>query len=353
MYWFGYKTALPKPTGPYNVGTAEIMSGRGEQSTLGIIDFSEMPLSFFAGWILRNTVIPTYQNAPLIQPKDYEETPQLDLQRLRVLICSHGLGGNRAILSVLCCELASYGYVAASLDHRDLSASHTYYYPEKEGTEIAEKAKVINVPFKRCPIDDFETRNKQVNIRAQEERLNLSSLAVFGHSFGGGTTIAALAKDARLQCGVCLDAWLFPLGEEVYENINKPILFINSFAFQWPKNIKRIQRILSGHNGDFYMFQITQLVRLLLNSSNVFIFRNTGHLTQTDFAHIIPSFFARRSSSFGTIPPLTTTSVNNKLCFDFLEAQLGNKEKRTYPLSVNMEDYVLEGTNVDTSNLDD
>ncbi|RDD38385.1 Platelet-activating factor acetylhydrolase, partial [Trichoplax sp. H2] len=316
MYWFGYKTALPKPTGPYNVGTAEIMSGRGEQSTLvrlyyptqpsqelrnrchtsswlpepinnytkGIIDFAEMPLRFFTGWMLRNTVIPTYQNAPLIQPKDYEETPQLDLQRLRVLICSHGLGGNRAILSVLCCELASYGYVAASLDHRDLSASHTYYYPEKEGTEIAEKAKVINVPFKRCPIDDFETRNKQVNIRAQEvsnvidllEKLNAGApitnlidssdfkleqfkAPVFGHSFGGGTTIAALAKDARLQCGVCLDAWLFPLGEEVYENINKPILFINSFAFQWPKNIKRIQRILSGHNGDFYMFQITQL----------------------------------------------------------------------------------------------
>ncbi|RDD35855.1 hypothetical protein TrispH2_012067, partial [Trichoplax sp. H2] len=86
---------------------------------------------------------------------------------------------------------------------------------------------------------------------------------------------------------------------------------------------------------------------------NLLTLKNTGHLTQTDFAHIIPSFFARRSSSFGTIPPLTTTSVNNKLCFDFLEAQLGNKEKRTYPLSVNMEDYVLEGTNVDTSNLDD
>lgn len=84
----------------------------------------------------------------------------------------------------------------------------------------------------------------------------MSSLAIFGHSFGGATTLNALAKDKRLKCGICLDAWLFPLGEEAYENIDKPILFINSYSFQWSKNIKRIQRILSGNNGKFAFVDI-------------------------------------------------------------------------------------------------
>lgn len=61
---------------------------------------------------------PAYWNAPLVLPNDYNESSQFDLQNLRVLICSHGLGGNRAILSVTCCEMASYGYVVASMDHR-------------------------------------------------------------------------------------------------------------------------------------------------------------------------------------------------------------------------------------------
>lgn len=54
-----------------------------------------------------------------------------------------------------------------------------------------------------------------------------------------------------------------------------------------------------------------------------FIPRNTGHLSQTDFAHITPSILAKYNRSFGITPAITINAVNNKLCFDFLEMQLG------------------------------
>ena len=102
----------------------------------------------------------------------------------------------------------------------------------------------------------------------------MSSLAIFGHSFGGATAINALAKDKRLKCGICLDAWLFSLGEEAYENIDKPILFINSYSFQWSKNVKRIQRVVSGNKGKFLIVDICIILNTkLLISYEFYDFR--------------------------------------------------------------------------------
>lgn len=43
--------------------------------------------------------------------------------RLPVVIFSHGLGGNRAVYSIICSELASHGYVVFALEHADGTAS--------------------------------------------------------------------------------------------------------------------------------------------------------------------------------------------------------------------------------------
>ena len=60
----------------------------------------------------------TFADAPLASDKDYSTSPQYSMKNMPVLICSHGLAANRAGLTALCSEFASYGYVVAAVEHR-------------------------------------------------------------------------------------------------------------------------------------------------------------------------------------------------------------------------------------------
>ena len=58
-----------------------------------------------------------------------------------------------------------------------------------------------------------------------------------GHSFGGGSVLEAGAHlmneplYEKVSRYLCLDPWIFPLSEESYKNLERPILFINSERF--------------------------------------------------------------------------------------------------------------------------
>jgi platelet-activating factor acetylhydrolase len=108
-------------------------------------------------------------------------------------------------------------------------------------------------------------------------RLDVSTAAVMGHSFGGATTVQTLSVDSRfkwvtsafpllpltlllslplsspfffpyppspsLRCGIALDTWMIPIASEIYSSnasISQPLYFINSYAFQWRENMRRM-----------------------------------------------------------------------------------------------------------------
>ncbi len=55
------------------------------------------------------------ERAPLISK---EAMGQLAAPVLPVVVFSHGLGGMRTTNSAVCCDLASYGFLVASVEHR-------------------------------------------------------------------------------------------------------------------------------------------------------------------------------------------------------------------------------------------
>ncbi|KAM7395772.1 hypothetical protein PAMA_007177 [Pampus argenteus] len=293
-----------------------------------------------------------------------------------VIIFSHGLGAFRTLYSAICAELASQGFIVASVEHRDLSASATFHFREKTESEKANK----NFP-KPCTSDpadlvkewmyyrplrhgesEFTLRNQQVKQRGDEcilaldklieinsgisvqnvlqtrfdwttleNSMDLCRIAVMGHSFGGGTVIEALCKEVKFKCGIALDAWMFPLEDEIFPRVKQPIFFINSEKFQWAGNISRMRKLDSA-----------------VIQRKMITIRGTVHQSFPDFTFLTGNWIGKLMKLKGEIDPELALDLCNKATLAFLQRHLGleNNFNQWDPLIDGQDDNLIPGTNV-------
>ena len=110
-------------------------------------------------------------------------------------------------------------------------------------------------------------------------RLDLGRAAIMGHSFGGATTIQTLSQDQRflsvsthththtlslsLRCGIALDCWMLPIHRDLLETgLQQPLLFINSFSFQWPRNIRAMFKLSQSNKKTSHKSTSTTIITL-------------------------------------------------------------------------------------------
>lgn len=309
--------------------------------------------------------IPAYLNAP------YKH----NVQKCPVIIFSHGLGAFRTLYSAICSELASHGFIVASVEHRDESASATYFYREKSESEKACVAahKVPSVPnhlteqwmYYRAlehGEPEFPLRNRQVKQRADEcisalnklieinagkavenvlqtgfdwttleNSMDLCRIAAMGHSFGGATVIESLCKEVKFKCGIALDAWMTPLDEEIFPRVKQPIFFINSEKFQWAGNISRMKHLESA-----------AIPRKMIT------IRGTVHQSFPDFTFLTSNWIGKLLNLKGEADPHVAMDLCNRASLAFLQRHLGlEKDFNQWDQLIDGKDpNLIPGTNV-------
>ena len=148
------------------------------------------------------------------------------------------------------------------------------------------------------------------------QRINLSNIAVGGHSYGGATAIHASKTDKRVKACFVFDGWINPVPKSTIKSgLVKPFLSIGRPS--WEKS----------DYSDNYNF----LKKLFSNSSDFshnLIIKNTLHLDYTDIPMYSP--IIKHVMDVGDLPPFETQDLINNLTYTFLETYLLGKPAKNF-----------------------
>ncbi|XP_064028523.1 platelet-activating factor acetylhydrolase 2, cytoplasmic isoform X1 [Pogoniulus pusillus] len=332
--------ALPPGKGPHHVGCTDVMVGHTQQGLFFRLFYPCLPRAGAQQplWLPRREYCSGLGSVAQRAQRWLLPLLSLTLGSCRVpvswngpfkpcsrgyplIIFSHGLGAFRTLYSSVCLELASWGFVVASLEHRDHSACATYFCTAEAGREEW-------IPYQQVPRGqkEFYFRKQQIHQRAEEcvralrlfqdlssgrsvpnalqqdfdlsalqGSIDVSKAAAVGHSFGGVTAVLALVKEPSFRCAVALDAWMFPLENSLYPEVPRPVLFINTEQFQTPESVAKMKR-LSCRNSQ------TKIITIL----------GSVHQSHTDLIFLTGRLIGRIFSARGTLDPYKCLDITSR-----------------------------------------
>jgi predicted dienelactone hydrolase len=288
---------FPAPAGPDQIGTVSlhlVQAGRPDPWVPGRTRELMISLTYPARHAGR------YPAAPYMEEGAWESLGQSDFSLgpalvpqtgahegapvdrhpsgLPVILYSPPSGGDRTFNTALVQDLASRGYLVATVDH-------TYSDDEVEfpggrvaqrvlpahqdiqqlTAEVAERDKDV-----RFVLDELTAIDHGANPDADHHALpgglrgamNLNEVGMLGMSLGGATAAAAMLDDPRMKAGVDMDGTLF--GPVVTTGLNRPFLLLSSadhnrdndpsWAQFWTASTgwKRDFRLLGSAHGSYF-----------------------------------------------------------------------------------------------------
>ncbi len=228
-----------------------------------------------------------------------------------VVVFSHGYTGTFTDYTFLFEDLASRGYVVASVDHTyeatavqfpDGRFVHSGFGSHLGKTVLEDDASLSFALSVR--LDDLKFVANELNrLNASVQspfagRIDTSRIAVAGHSMGGLAATLAVERDRRFKAGVIIDVHDGYVPEAVVGSTQTPVFILGSGREQWTENECKLWNNLHGP-------------RFAVN------FKGAEHLTPSDAV-----WLAEYAVKTGTMGPGKTVSALRNYIAAFLDATL-------------------------------
>jgi len=344
---------LPEPTGPFSIGTKLyhwVDSSRPEwftPDTEDPNDFRELlvqvwypvekttgkPVPYLYNLNIRADGIGAAGGIPgflvshidLVKTHSFLNEAIIPNKRFPLLILSHGITGYKEIHTALIEELASHGYIVVAPDHT-YDCNLTVF---PDGHTADYRSDITGYP------DSVRIRRQQLNTRVADVRyildqmlssddfhnvINVEKVGVLGHSYGGATAIQTAYEDSRFKAVLTLDSWMNPIPELIIDSgISQPFLYLG--RPHW--------------NDSDYPSSPTKLVRFLKNVKKDKIHYTLQGARHLDFSDVpLYSTISDYLLETGSVAPIKTVSIVNKVVVSFFDKFLKNKSNQ-FPDNLN------------------
>ena len=287
---------LPKPNGQYIIGTDVIILediNRKEEFTKNdddyrkiivqawypaitqtdsiypYLDFSEIRTPYIA----KRIGVPEYMIKHINEIKANAYYRALPINKeFPIIVFSHGLGGNRTQNSINIESLASNGYIVFAIEHT-FDANVTIFNDTtfiEFDSYLADD--VTEEEFYNTRIPQIKTRSADVSFLINQIELfkkqgyylgrisDINNIGIFGHSFGGGTSIVSAYLDSRIDACINLDGWLEPIPMNIInDGINIPFCYIGQIQKDWsgaPYNESKLLNFHKNNKAESYIIEI-------------------------------------------------------------------------------------------------
>ncbi|KAL3069131.1 hypothetical protein niasHS_009805 [Heterodera schachtii] len=173
-----------------------------------------------------------------------------------------------------------------------------------------------------------------------KNRLALDRCVCMGHSFGAASSLSACAEYPSLfNACVLLDAWLYPVERRMYPATVQPVLMLNASKWQWPRNVRRMQRLLAkattATNDDKTATETTTTTAPQQQSQDgaarqqqLHSRMDIVHQSFSDFGFLVPGRVARYIGVQGDLDPLLTGTAVLEMVLQFLESQFLHQQQQ-------------------------
>ena len=224
---------------------------------------------------IKNISTNSYFNAPIISGQG----------AFPMLMFSHGLGGMKNQNSIQIEALVHQGYIIVAPDHA-YDANITVFNDGtiadfRSGSErivTEDQFWEYRLPQLQKRTDDINYIYNKVKLLLEDKKsiwkyVNIEKIGIFGHSFGGATSIMAAHSNSKIDAVFLLDAWTVPIPQSVIESgLNVPVMFMGQDKWENPMNIEKLDRLLAKST--------QQADKIILKGVHHFDFSDTPHFTK-------------------------------------------------------------------------